>query len=113
MFIHEKTGVTIHANLDESVISSTLRTQDLVQEFLDVIRDTAEYVQIIQTNNHDLRVIFEPFSENDERWDSEYMSYFLNEELFDVLDSYAPNGYYFGSHEGDESDFGYWKNENN
>ncbi len=110
MFIDEKTNVEIYADLNSSVSHATLRTQDLIPAFLDVIKDTPEYVQIIQSNNNDLQVIFDPTNnDNDERWDSEYISYFLNEELFDVLNSYAPDGYYFGSTEGDGSDFGFWE----
>lgn len=40
-------------------------------------------------------------------WDSEE-AHWLLEELFDVLDEYAPDGHYFGAHEGDGSDFGFW-----
>ena len=32
-------------------------------------------------------------------------------ELFDVLDELAPDGFYFGAHEGSGSDFGYWRTE--
>lgn len=32
----------------------------------------------------------------------------LLERLFDILDEYSPNGCYFGAHEGDGSDYGYW-----
>lgn len=35
----------------------------------------------------------------------------LLESLFDTLDSHAPEGYYFGAHPGDGSDYGYWENE--
>ena len=112
MFIDEQTNVQINANLDESVIHATLRTCDLVHSFLDVIKETPEYTQIILTNNSDLGVIFDPTADDhDPRWESEYMQYFLNEELFDTLNNYAPEGYYFGAHEGDGSDFGYWKIE--
>jgi len=107
MFIDEGTGVKIHADLDSTVIHATHRTQDLVPAFLEVLRDTPEYVQI---------VILPPFpliptEDDDPRWDTEEMSYLLNEDLFDALNKYAPEGYYFGAHPGDGSDFGYWKNE--
>lgn len=114
MFIHEQSLIEIHANLDESVSHGTLRTCDLVPVFMDVIKDTPEYVQLMQSNNYGLSVISDPCADDeDERWDSEAMSYFLNENLFDTLNDYAPEGYYFSSHPGDGSDFGYWKIEEN
>jgi hypothetical protein len=109
MFIDEKTGIEINANLNETVIHATLRTQDLVPAFLDVISNTPEYAQILVSNIDELKVISEPFTDDDERWDSEYMDYFLNEVLFDALNLYAPDGFYFGSHIGDGSDFGFWE----
>ena len=111
--IDERTKIKIHAELNESVIRATLRPQDLIPAFLHVIKETPEYVQIIQSNIPELSIIFDPtpFNDNDERWGDEYIHYFLNETLFDVLNLYAPEGYYFGAIEGDGSDFGYWKNQ--
>ena len=43
-------------------------------------------------------------------WESEEASSTLD-ELTDALNDYAPDGYFFGMHPGDESDFGYWKDE--
>lgn len=40
---------------------------------------------------------------------SEELSYFINEQLFDSLNELAPSGYYFGSHIGDGANFGYWE----
>lgn len=109
MFIDEKTQVEILADLNCSLIHGTLRACDLVPAFLGVIENTPEYTQIAQTNNYNLKVIFDPSAdENDERWDSDDMCYFLNEELFDILNNYAPEGYYFGPLHGDSSDFGFW-----
>lgn len=33
----------------------------------------------------------------------------LVEDLFDALNELAPEGYYFGAHPGDGSDFGFWE----
>jgi len=41
-------------------------------------------------------------------WQSEECAWFLNEVLWDALDSWAPEGCYFGAIEGDGSDFGFW-----
>ena len=110
MFIDEKTQVEILADLNCTLIHGTHRACDLIPAFLEVIENTPEYTQIMQTNDSNLQVIFDPSAnERDERWESDDMCYFLNEELFDILDSYAPEGYYFGAHPGDGSDFGYWE----
>lgn len=109
MFIDEKTQVQIHANLEESVIHSTMRPCDLVPVFLNVIRDTAEYAQMVANNSIPEVVTDAGANDYDERWENEEMIYFLNETLFDILNSYAPDGYYFGSHEGDASDYGFWR----
>ena len=109
MFIDEKTQVEILADLNRSLIHGTLRACDLIPAFLGAIENTPEYTQIAQTNDWNLKVIFDPSADdNDERWESEEMSYLLNEELFDILNNYAPEGYYFGAHPGNGSDFGFW-----
>jgi hypothetical protein len=43
-------------------------------------------------------------------WDNELAEEMLN-ELFDAINEYVPNGYYFGSHPGDGADFGFWQTE--
>ena len=40
--------------------------------------------------------------------DEEQASYLLD-DAFDILGSLSPEGYYFGSHEGDGACFGWWK----
>lgn len=100
----------IPVEVNQSVSRGTFRACDLVPVFLDLIRDTPEYMQIMQTNNWNLKVMFDPTAtDRDERWESEDMAEFLNEMLFDVLDGYSPEGCYFGAHPGDGSDFGYWE----
>ena len=103
MFKDEKTGVTIYADLDTTVIRATHRSQDLIPAFLEVIKDTPEYAQLLN------KLPSYAMEDNDsEWWESEDAMYFLNETLWDVLNKYAPEGYYFGSTEGDGSDFGFW-----
>jgi hypothetical protein len=109
MFVDKETGIIIHADLDVTVSRATLRPQDLIHTFLDIIKETPEYLQIMMCPPS---VITDPSADDDdERWDSEEIAFFLNEELWDVLNNYAPEGYYFGCTEGDGSDFGYWKIE--
>ena len=109
MFIDEKTQVEILADLNCTLIHGTYRPCDLIPAFLEVIKNTPEYAQIVQTNDSNLQVIFDPSAgEHDDRWESDDINCFLNEELFDTLDSYSPEGYYFGAHTGDCSDFGFW-----
>ena len=110
MFIDEKTQVEILADLNCTLIHGTHRACDLVPAFLEVIKNTPEYTQITQNNNYNLNVIFDPsVGDSDERWESDDMCYFLNGVLFDTLNSFAPEGYYFGAHQGDGSDFGFWE----
>lgn len=40
-------------------------------------------------------------------WQSEECQY-LMDDVFNAMNEAAPEGYYFGAHEGDGADFGYW-----
>lgn len=51
MFTDEKSGVKIYADLDCSVSHGTMRSCDLIPRFLDVIKDTPEYAQIMLSIN--------------------------------------------------------------
>jgi len=112
MFQDEKTLTQINANLEQSVCHATLRPQDLLPAFLDVITETPEYVQLVILSRIIPTGIIESFGcdAEDPWWDSDECLGIMG-ELFDVLNNYAPEGYYFGSHPGDGSDFGYWKLE--
>lgn len=95
-----------------SVISGTMRSQDLIPAFLDVLRmhDTEWYCAHI-TRVWPMPPSYALEDDDDEWWDSEQCSYFLNEELFDRLNDIAPEGYFFGSHPGNGSDYGFWEVE--
>lgn len=100
--VDEKTKYLIYAVRSRSISTGTLRAQDLLPIFLKVIRETGEYVQI------SMALPSYPFeNENDTWWDNE--GRYILQEVMDVLESYAPEGYYFGTRNGDDTDFGYWK----
>ena len=91
-----------------TVIHGTHRPQDLIPAFLDEIRrcSPAHYEELMV-------LPFGPIpahaaeDEDADWWTSEEAGYLL-EELHDILDGAAPEGYRFGAHEGDGTDFGYW-----
>jgi len=96
-----------------SLSHATMRPQDLIPVFLNFL--SVHYS--VWYTAHVGRVFPLPPSyvqdegEDSEWWDSEECAFFLNEELFNALDELAPDGYYFGSHPGDGSDYGFWEVE--
>ena len=106
MFNDERTLNNIHANLNDSVSRGTMRRQDLIPVFLTVLRDTPEYVQVMNV------VPAHALEDEGAVWWSSDDAIMFFESLFETLDMYAPQGYYFGAHPGDGSDYGYWKLEN-
>lgn len=88
-----------------SISHGTMRPQDLIPVFLDALAECdPEAAQ-------ELRDEIPPAAfENDDNWfwDTDVCMFLLNEDLFDALNVVAPQGYYFGSHPGDGSDFGFW-----
>lgn len=103
MFTDKRTGITIYADLNVTVIHATHRNEDLIPTFMAVIKDTPEYDKFIEEIPDPVLNGYESdwFDTDDATW--------MLAELFDVLDKYAPEGYYFGSHPGDGSDFAYWE----
>jgi len=92
-----------------TVIRSTHRTQDLIPAFIGLLRDlqSPHYTAFITTV---FPLIPSDAQDNDDHefWESEDAHYLL-EDLFDALQDHAPDDHYFGAHEGDGSDFGFWK----
>lgn len=92
--------------IDETVIRGTMRPQDLVPVFLDLLRDldSAAYSQYV------LSPVLPAYAWEDMScswWDGEDCADVLF-DLFEALDRCAPDGCYFGSHPGDGSDYGFW-----
>ena len=98
---------------NQSIIHATYRPQDLIPAFTTAIQE-------IDTEAHanfwkgyiDLAVDPLTAEDDDPFWNSEQASWLL-EDLFDTLNALAPEGYYFGAHPGDGSDFGFWEVEEN
>jgi len=85
---------------NESIINGTNQPQDLIPALLNLVRDRVpSFYEAFCSQSSPV-----PSSE---WWDSEEAQY-LVEQLIEILDRYAPEGYYFGPHEGNQSDFGFW-----
>jgi len=89
-------------------ISGTLRPQDLLPAFVGLIDFVAPAVAAQIMVNGGAIPAYADEDEYDEWWESEDCQLRV-EEMFDVLNDYAPEDYYFGAREGDGSDFGYWE----
>lgn len=88
-----------------SVISATLRDQDLIPAFEGVL-DSAG-VEYDRPPSVD-KLLLEQELTDDEL---EEIGFYLNETLIDLLNEIAPEGTYFGSHPSDGADFGFWETE--
>lgn len=79
----------------------TMREEDLIPSFLDLLGqlDPERRTQV-EADNADILVDEEDRGED---WE-EQASMFLNEDLFNILNEYAPPFFYFGANEGDGSD---------
>lgn len=90
--------------MERTVIHGTMRNQDLILAFLDVAQKIApsECAQISSVSSYVLE-------DDDAEWWTSEDAHYLLEELFDLLNQYAPEGFYFGAHEGDGSDYGFWR----
>ena len=97
-----------------TVSNATLRSQDLLPKFLDALRIVAPeaHQQLTMPGaGHSPIPQHALEDESDPWWRSEECAWLINEELFDALNEHAPEGFHFGSHEGDGACFGFWPNE--
>ena len=89
-----------------SVISGTHQTADLIRAF------AAEYERLSPDDAKE--EIEEAYKLADEADLGDRHAENANEALYqlhDMLNSLAPEGHYFGAHEGDGADFGFWPHE--
>ena len=98
-----------------SISHGTLRTQDLLRSFMKTLMDVniQRYEEIwldeFVVSLYNDSVIYE-LPDDDEWWDSPH-AYYLLAMAQTALDEIAPEGMYFGAHEGDGCDFGFWSYE--
>jgi len=92
-----------------SVIEGTMITEDLLNAFLPILEEYDSAV--IREARVALRYLSlanaaEDFAAINRA--EEYASDILNEKVWDAMNDIAPDGYYFGAHIGDGSDYGFW-----
>lgn len=92
-----------------TVISGTMRTQDLIPAFLDTLEEVwpAAYEGYMAAAFPPVPAYVYDEGDDSDWWESEDAVYLLD-ALFDQLNEAAPDGYYFGAHPGDGSDYGFW-----
>jgi len=86
-----------------TLIHGTMRLGDLIPAFLDELKRLDPTSWIFGQWEHEIRDIENEWIERDPE-NAEY----LLEALFDALNEHAPPYCYFGAHEGDGSDYGFW-----
>ncbi len=92
----------------ELIIDFQLETEALKRDIEEVFQnqDKEEAEKLIPNSyNHYYSYVFIPEDKQEEA------SYIFNESVFDFFNEIVPEGYYFSSHEGDGSLFGFWKEE--
>jgi hypothetical protein len=91
----------------------TLRPQDLVRNLYEALYDLSaaraervydEYPKVM------VEVLTLPYHDEPSEGAESAFPHLLD-TLFDLMSEHSPPFHYFGSHEGDGSDFGYWFNE--
>jgi hypothetical protein len=91
----------------------TMRSKDLIPAFLDVVQDLDpdKYNEIKEEGEKYIKLLGNDICENIlSEEDAEQCAWYVD-ELFDILNELAPEGYYFGASECDGSDYGYWYDE--
>ncbi len=95
-----------------TLIHGTLRDEDLLQAFADELAriDIKRFDEVIKPDAHLFAESANLTTEEIVEALGEDVTDVIN-DLMDALNEYAPYGYYFGSIEGDGSDFGFWEEQ--
>jgi hypothetical protein len=76
---------------------------DLIPDFVDVLKEYNSSFTLPEEIQDALNRLTD-----EEVGDDDLLDEYLNDILFDEMNAIAPPYAYFGAHEGDGSDFGYW-----
>ena len=94
-----------------SVSHGTMRNEDLFPIFLKLLfeLDRKAYREFLKEHIDLARALCDKeCGIPTDWWTSEEASCTMNEDLFSVMEEYAPKWHYFGAHPGNGSDYGYW-----
>ena len=93
----------------EIISEGTHRLADLIPRFLNAVRDHApdEYAAMTVSPFGPIPSYVQDEGDDSEWWDSDDASALL-EELTEILEDHAPDGYTFGTQDGDGACFGFW-----
>ena len=112
--VRESVMRAIHEAMEPGEIShGTMRNEDVLPKLMSVLfkEDPARARKIWKDNPEFLEALCDKqVGKDNPWWESEDANY-IAEELFDVMNDYAPEGHYFGSHIGDGSSYGYWPSD--
>src|SRR5690606_12912913 len=87
-----------------TVSHGTMREEDLIPAFLNEL----EELDPERASSYWDEIPESAIEDPDHDWWSSEEALWILEELFDVLNEYAPPYCYFGALEGDGSDYGFW-----
>lgn len=98
-----------------SIIHGTGRNEDLIPSYMSIIfRNDRKKGRLLLRNYPNLAIAMaDSLCGEDNTWWESGEATELRSELEDILNEYAPENHYFGSHPGDNSDMGYWESEDN
>jgi len=93
------------------ITHGTFRTQDLVEAYMEVLQEHAPDVYSNMADEFAEAFGAYPcaFEDDSVVWYTDWVSSWLNDDIFDAMCEIAPPGFYFGATEGDGSDIGYWR----
>ena len=86
-----------------TLIEGTLKDKEILEAILEAMVNTPEYEQLMMSST--CVNWLEPFS--DPTITTEQAAEFTD-EMFSRMETYAPEGFYFGMHPDDGADLGYW-----